>query len=419
MIAVELFAGAGGLALGSMSAGFSHAAVVEWNKNACETLRKNRELGLFEWPIHQCDVRDFDFRPYEGAELLAGGPPCQPFSIGGKHRGESDHRNMFPEALRAVREIRPKFVLLENVKGLLRESFSDFFDYVILQLRFPEIRQLETEEWPDHLARLRALEKRPPRHGLRYEVSFRKLNAADFGVPQRRERVFIVASRSDLDVDWRFPEPTHSQDALLRDQWVTGQYWERHRLSRKQRGVIPSSFRARVQRLQQKTLLDVGLRPWRTVRDALSDLPEPGPDDRGVANHVLMPGARVYGGHTGSPIDEPAKTLKAGDHGVPGGENMLAFPDGGVRYFTVRESARLQTFPDDFVFAGSWTENMRQLGNAVAVDMGKLLASRIHDCLRNLAPQDPPDVTRGNLQPSRQDSSRGKHPQRDLAEASS
>ncbi|MFN7769569.1 MAG: DNA cytosine methyltransferase [Planctomycetaceae bacterium] len=400
MIAVELFAGAGGLALGSMAAGFSHAAVIEWNKNACQTLRKNRELGRIDWPIHQCDVREFDFRPYEGAELLAGGPPCQPFSIGGKHRGEADHRNMFPEALRAVREIQPKFVLLENVKGLLRESFSDFFDYVVLQLRFPEIRQLAGEDWPAHLDRLRSAVKRPPRQGLRYDVSFRKLNAADYGVPQRRERVFIVASRSDLNITWRFPTPTHSQDALLREQWVTGKYWERHEVSKKERGSIPSSFRSRVARLQQKSLLDEGFLPWRTVRDALHDLPEPDQDQRGIANHVLMPGARVYGGHTGSPIDEPAKTLKAGDHGVPGGENMLAFRDGRVRYFTVRESARLQTFPDDFVFEGSWTESMRQLGNAVAVDMGTLLASRIHGCLSNLSQQDSSDVTRGNLQPA-------------------
>lgn len=400
MIAVELFAGAGGLALGSMSAGFSHAAVIEWNKNACQTLRKNRELGRIDWPIHQCDVREFDFRPYEGAELLAGGPPCQPFSIGGKHRGEADHRNMFPEALRAVREIQPKFVLLENVKGLLRESFSDFFEYVVLQLRFPEIRQLAGEDWPAHLARLREAVKRPPRLGLRYDVSFRKLNAADYGVPQRRERVFIVASRCDLNMAWRFPEPTHSQDALLREQWVTGKYWERHKVSKKERGAIPSTFHSRIRRLQQKSLLDVGLLPWRTVRDALHDLPEPEEDNQGVANHVLMPGARVYGGHTGSPIDEPAKTLKAGDHGVPGGENMLAFRDGRVRYFTVRESARLQTFPDDFVFEGSWTESMRQLGNAVAVDMGTLLASRIHDHLISPTQQDSANVTRGNLQPA-------------------
>jgi DNA (cytosine-5)-methyltransferase 1 len=90
-----------------------------------------------------------------------------------------------------------------------------------------------------------------------------------------------------------------------------------------------------------------------------------------------MPGARPYVGHTGSPYDQPAKTLKAGDHGVPGGENMLVMDDGSVRYFSVREAARLQTFPDDYAFSGAWSENMRQIGNAVPVRLGELIARDI------------------------------------------
>jgi DNA (cytosine-5)-methyltransferase 1 len=116
--------------------------------------------------------------------------------------------------------------------------------------------------------------------------------------------------------------------------------------------------------------------PWQTVRDAISDLPDPEHDagaSRLISNHRFQAGARSYAGHTGSPLDEPAKTLKAGVHGVPGGENMLARPDGSVRYFTVRESARLQTFPDTFVFHGSWTETMRQLGNAVPVRLAEVI----------------------------------------------
>ena len=92
-------------------------------------------------------------------------------------------------------------------------------------------------------------------------------------------------------------------------------------------------------------------------------------------------GTSAYPGHTGSALDEPAKTLKAGDHGVPGGENMLLRPDGSVRYFTVRESARLQTFPDNFLFHGSWSETMRQLGNAVPVRLANLVASSVKDHL--------------------------------------
>ena len=94
-----------------------------------------------------------------------------------------------------------------------------------------------------------------------------------------------------------------------------------------------------------------------------------------------MPGARPYIGHTGSPLDWPAKTLKAGDHGVPGGENMIAFPDKAVRYFTVREAARLQTFPDTWQLSGAWTEAMRQLGNAVPVSLGRTISESVASAL--------------------------------------
>src|SRR4051812_26843246 len=104
MRSIELFAGAGGLALGITHAGFTHEAVVEWNKNACGTIRENNLRGVIRWPLHEADVTKFDFSGYSpGVDLLAGGPPCQPFSIGGKHGGFNDHRNMFPQAVRAVR----------------------------------------------------------------------------------------------------------------------------------------------------------------------------------------------------------------------------------------------------------------------------------------------------------------------------
>jgi DNA (cytosine-5)-methyltransferase 1 len=121
------------------------------------------------------------------------------------------------------------------------------------------------------------------------------------------------------------------------------------------------------------------------VRDAIADLPDPEHSPhkaKAISNHRFQSGARSYPGHTGSPLDEPAKTLKAGVHGVPGGENMLLKPTGEVRYFTVRESARLQTFPDDYVFHGSWSETMRQLGNAVPVRLAEMVGKDVARRLR-------------------------------------
>jgi DNA (cytosine-5)-methyltransferase 1 len=119
--------------------------------------------------------------------------------------------------------------------------------------------------------------------------------------------------------------------------------------------------------------------PWRTVRDAIAGLGEP----NGKNWHVLQPGARAYPGHTGSVLDEPAKALKAGDHGVPGGENMMVLDNSGVRYFTVREAARLQGLPDEWSFATSWTESMRQIGNAVPVQLSEAIGDWMADTLRS------------------------------------
>jgi len=382
MRSVELFAGAGGLAMGLADAGYDHAVVIERNRWACDTIRENKRRNhrlVADWPLVETDVRNFDYSVLaEKVDFVAGGPPCQPFSLGGKHRGHLDSRDMFPEAVRAVREIRPKAFVFENVRGLVRSTFFNYFQYIQLQLQFPEIVSKPGEEWLEHYKRLQAYNFSGRPTGLHYNVHAKVLNAANYSIPQRRERVFIVGFRSDLSIEWSYPRETHSEEALLYSQWVDGDYWDRHEVSKRQRAVPSDRQKRTIERLKIDGLPD-GIAPWRTVRDVISDLPHPRKSGRtdNVANHRFQPGARIYPGHTGSPIDAPAKTLKAGDHGVPGGENMLRYPNGKVRYFTVRESARLQTFPDDFVFHGSWTETMRQLGNAVPVDLAKILGRDI------------------------------------------
>lgn len=384
MRSVELFAGAGGLAMGMAAAGFRHAAVIEWDHDACETFRENQAHHAHSvegWPLYEGDAREFDFRAIPGViDVVSGGPPCQPFSLGGKHKGHRDARDMFPEAVRAVRELRPKAFIVENVKGLLRGQFADYFHYVRLQLSRPDAVPERGETWQRHYARLQTMDLKGD--SPQYHVDFRLLNAANYGVPQKRERVFVVGFRADVQVTWSFPEETHSQDALLVSQWVTGEYWERHRVASRERPMEPRFFQSQLLPLFRRTLSARDRLPWLTVRDAISDLPDPERHrDSGIANHMFNPGARSYHGHTGSPIDEAAKTLKAGDHGVPGGENMVAWPNGRVRYFTVREAARLQTFPDDYVFRGAWSEAMRQLGNAVPVRLAEVVARSVSQVL--------------------------------------
>ena len=213
------------------------------------------------------------------------------------------------------------------------------------------------------------------------------MNAADYGVPQRRERVFFVGFREDLGIEWSFPDATHSADALIWDQAISGEYWERLGVAKRDRVLSPRA-EARARTLGKLDREAIAGHPWRTVREALLDLPDPEGQPQASAlllNHRFQGGARTYPGHTGSPLDAPAKTLKAGVHGVPGGENMLLRPDGSVRCFTVRESARLQTFPDDYKFHGSWTETMRQLGNAVPVRLAETVARDVAGHLRALA----------------------------------
>lgn len=372
MKSIELFSGAGGLALGLEEAGFETMALFERNADACVTLRHNRPA----WHVVEGDVCSVSFTDYGLVDLVAGGPPCQPFSMGGKAKGHQDRRDMFPQAVRAVRELRPRAFIFENVRGLLRPAFRNYVEFIKLQLTYPEFPVSDNLDWETNLRRLeRHHTSRASTKGLTYNVTLNLADAADYGVPQRRHRVFFVGFRADVSAHWFFPQPTHSRDELIRAQAPDGAYWLDHPISPSDAASSLASA-ADSSRFSTPELIPATQR-WRTVRDAIRDLGIPGEAHTRWANHRAQPGAKSYPGHTGSPLDEPAKALKAGDHGVPGGENMLRHANGRVRYFTVRESARIQTFPDDWVFPTSWTESMRQLGNAVPVLLARTVAESV------------------------------------------
>jgi DNA (cytosine-5)-methyltransferase 1 len=387
---VELFTGGGGLALAMHLAGFRHLLAVEIEGRACATLRANQAIPFDPsagtpttladpWPLAEDDIHRIDFTAWSGEiDVVAGGVPCQPWSLGGVHKGYDDRRNLWPELVRCVRETRPRAIVAENVKGLLRPSFRRYYEYILRGLAAPFERQREDgEDWRDHDRRLAdALADRDADPERRYDVKYMLVNAADYGVPQIRSRVFVVGFRRDLGLaDWRFPAPTHSEAALWRDQ-VSGRYWKRHKIPPRGQ-MIPC----------QLPIAD-GTLPWRTVRDAIDGLPEPlepleaKREHPGWLHHVGWPGAREYPGHTPNDLDRPAKTVKAGVHGVPGGETVLRRDDGSIRYMTVREVARVMTFPDTWRLEGPRGEQMRQLGNAVPVRLGKVMADAVARALR-------------------------------------
>ena len=371
---IELFCGTGGLALGLQKAGLNHMALFELDKYSCDNIELNIKNGLktvANWKVLNTDVRDINYQVYKGkVDVVSGGPPCQPFSLGGKAQAFNDKRDMWPEAIRAVKTIQPKAFIFENVKGLLRETFRDYFQYILLQLRFPFTQRKDNEEWEAHYKRLKRIEMICPESAT-YEITYQLVNVADYGVPQSRFRVFIIGFLKELNVDYSFPKPEYSKDALLYDKWVTGAYWKEHKLPKP---ICTIS----AQKIEQLKKNPPHKKRWRTVRDAIGDLPNPmEKNNKGIYNHEYRPGAKAYYGHTGSDLDEPSKTIKAGVHGVPGGENTFIQDDGTMRYYTVRESARIQTFDDEYEFGCPWGEAMRQIGNAVPVRMAEIVGHSV------------------------------------------
>lgn len=325
LTAIDLFAGAGGLSLGLRQAGWKVAAAIEYDEHAMATHHAN----FADVEHHHCDVRLIDFRRFRDVDLIAGGPPCQPFSVSGKRMGSNDVRDMVPEFVRAVREARPRAFLMENVPGL---AMAKFDEYLLAQ----------TSEL----------------HLLGYTVFKKVLCAADFGVAQNRRRLFLVGVRSDQKGEsFEFPTATHG----------------------------PSTERK-----------------FRTVAEALQGAPADLPNRAKVVfckNPVLRrsPFAGMMFNGKGRPLDGNGL-----GHTVPasagGNRTHIIDPLGlipeyhahllagkkprtgqmeEVRRLTVRESARLQSFPDSFEFLGGQSSRYSQVGNAVPPKLAEAVVARV------------------------------------------
>ncbi|MDR3425520.1 MAG: DNA cytosine methyltransferase [Alphaproteobacteria bacterium] len=306
---VEMCAGAGGQALGLERAGFGHEALVEIERHFCDTLRLNRP----RWNVSEGDLSAFDGKPYKGVELLAGGLPCPPFSVAGKQLGEQDERNLFPTALRLVDEIRPRAIMIENVRGFLDAVFEDY-----------------------RLLLKRQLKK------LGYEADWRLLNASEFGVPQLRPRVVIVAVRKELIEHFEWPQVATHNPRSVGD-----------------------------------TLFDLmGANGWRGV-DAW----------RQRANEIaptIVGGSKKHGGPDLGPTRARKAWATLGVNGISLAEEAPEMDFVGMPRLTVRMVARLQGFPDDWEFSGRKTWAYRQVGNAfpppvacaVATQLKKALSAR-------------------------------------------
>jgi DNA (cytosine-5)-methyltransferase 1 len=291
-------------------AGFRHEAVIEIDPFACETLRINRP----RWNVIETDVRTFSGAPYERVDLLAGGVPCPPFSIAGKQLGKKDERDLFPEMIRLAAECRPRSVMIENVRGLLDDRFSEYRSWVASEFAT-----------------------------LGYEVSWRLLNASDYGVPQLRPRVVMVALQPKDALRFTWPDPDDERPPTVGEALVE------HMASAGWKGA----------------------RAWAKRANAIAP--------------TLVGGSRLHGG----PDLGPTRARKAWAELGVDGKTLAEEPPGpgldGMPRLTVQMAAILQGFPFDWTFHGRKTQAYRQVGNAfpppVARAVGLQLAEALKPCV--------------------------------------
>lgn len=316
---IELFAGGGGLAAGLEQAGLECLLLNEIDSDSCKTLKANRP----HWNVIEGDIKNIDFTPYrDKADIVTGGFPCQAFSYAGKKLGFEDARGtLFYEYARAVKEINPLICVAENVRGLLNHNEGQTINGMLEVLDELGYNML------------------PPR----------LLKAIFHMVPQKRERILIVGIRKDIDLNYEFPIP-HKQHYTLKDALKAGALFEND---------VPSSLGMAYAKSKAKVL---DLVPpggyWR-------DLPLE------VQKDYMKQSFYLGGGKTGMARrmswDEPCLTLTCSPAQK---QTERCHPD-ETRPFTIREYARIQTFPDDWQFAGSVTSQYRQIGNAVPVNLAR------------------------------------------------
>lgn len=306
LTSLELCAGAGGQARGLELAGFDHAGVVEIDSDCCKTLRLNRP----QWEVHEADLNQFDGSKYKGVDLLAGGLPCPPFSVAGKQLGASDERNLFPAAIRLVSEVKPKAIMIENVRGFLDGVFEDYRSHIKKQLK-----------------------------KLGYETHWRLMNASDFGVPQLRPRVIIVALRNDVKdhFDWPLPSP----------------------------GDAPTVGASLLDLMSARDW--IGAKRW-----AL------GADDVGP---TLVGGSKKHGGPDLGPTRARRAWAALGVNGTSLAEEAPDRDFVGTPRLTVRMCARIQGFDDSWQFHGRKTAAYRQVGNAFPPPVARAVALKLKEAI--------------------------------------